>query len=50
MRTHGSRQQQNAVKTVPAKQMQKVYEVSWNPLHYVLSFYYLHMDRGSAVE
>lgn len=27
MRTHGSRQQQDAVRTVPGKQMQKVYEV-----------------------
>lgn len=27
MRTHGSRQQQDAVKAVPAKQVQKVYEV-----------------------
>ncbi|CAK9168888.1 unnamed protein product [Ilex paraguariensis] len=26
MRTHGSRQQQDAIKSVPAKQMQKVYE------------------------
>ena len=27
MRTHGSRKQQAAVKNVPAKQMQKVFEV-----------------------
>lgn len=27
MRTHGSRHQQDAVKGVPAKQMQNVYEV-----------------------
>jgi len=28
MRTHGSRQQQVAVRSVPGKQMQKVFEVS----------------------
>jgi len=28
MRTHGSRQQQDAVRSVPGKQMQKVFEVS----------------------
>lgn len=27
MRTHGSRHQQDAVKGIPARQMQKVYEV-----------------------
>uniref|UniRef100_A0A2P2MP67 Uncharacterized protein MANES_14G112700 n=1 Tax=Rhizophora mucronata TaxID=61149 RepID=A0A2P2MP67_RHIMU len=33
MRTHGSKQQQNALKNVPAKQMQKVFEVTHsNPL------------------
>lgn len=40
MRTHGSRKQQDAVKDVPAKQMQKVFEVQ---IFEVLIVAYLHI-------
>lgn len=38
MRTHGSRRQQDAVRAVPVKQMQKVYEVGGGYLMSFLAF------------